>query len=301
MTRYVPHEKPPQWPNGARCAVCLTFDVDGESVWTSKIPQDPAFGSATVRSMGRFGPATAMPRIVDLLEQFGVRAGFFVVGKVAEEYPELVRDVHRRGHEVAHHSYSHTSPVRLGPEQTQADFAKAQEILKSIIGVAPRGFRSPAADVTEACWDFLLENGFAYDSSLMSRELPYVCGVRGKRMVEVPFHWLLDDWVHFGFNMYPSLPYMSGISSQEKVLEIWKEEFNGIYEAGLLCMLVMHPQIIGRLSRMRMLARLVEHMQSREGLWFATPLEVATFWAEQHPNQVDEIVLAPAPSDSPES
>jgi len=63
----------------------------------------------------------------------------------------------------------------------------------------------------------------------------------------------------------------------------------------------MHPQIIGRFSRIRMLARLIEHMQSCEGVWFATPLEVATFWAEQHPSQVDEIVLAPAATPSPES
>jgi peptidoglycan/xylan/chitin deacetylase (PgdA/CDA1 family) len=268
----------------------LTFDLDGEAVWTSKIAQDPAFGSATVRSMGRFGPATAMPRILDLLEQYGVRAGFFVVGKVAEEYPDLVREVHRRGHEVAHHSYTHTSPVRLGPEGTRLDFEKCQEVLTRITGMRPRGFRSPAADVTDACWKFLFAREFSYDSSLMTRELPYVCGAHGKSLVEIPFHWLFDDWVHFGFNMYPSLPYMSGISSQQKVYEIWSEEFDGIYDAGLLCTIVMHPQVIGRLSRMRMLARLIEHMQSREAVWFATPYEVATYWKEQHAGQVDEIV-----------
>jgi len=291
MTDHVPSGAKPQWPGGARCAVCLTFDLDGEAVWTSKIPQDPAFGSATVRSLGRFGPQTATPRILVFLEQVGIRAGFFVVGQVAEQYPDLVRDIHRRGHEIGNHGYSHVSPAMLGPEKTHEDLDRCQKVLEQITGVSPRGFRSPGADVTPACWEYLVANGFAYDSSLMTRELPYICGVKNETLVEVPFHWLLDDWVHFGFNMYPSLPYMSGISSQQKVLEIWSEEFTGIYEAGLLCTLVMHPQIMGRFSRLRMLTTLVEQMKSREQVWFATPLEIATHWAATQPRQIDEVIL----------
>ena len=278
------------WPNGARCAVCLTFDLDGELVWTSKVKQDPAFGSATVRSLGRFGPETAMPRILDFLEQRRVRAGVFLVGGVAEQHPELAKDIHRRGHEIAHHSFSHVNPARMSLEETRDDFQRAYDLLRRITGVAPRGFRSPAADVTDACWQLLAEHEFTYDSSLMTRELPYVCEVNGVRLVELPFHWLLDDWVHFGFNMYPSLPYMSGISSQEKVFEIWRDEFDGICEAGQLYVLVMHPQLMGRWSRLRMLARLIDHMRSRGPVWFATPAEVASFWFEHYP-EVEEVLL----------
>ena len=281
----------PPWPNGARCAVCLTFDLDGETVWTSKISQDAAFGSATVRSLGRFGPETATPRILNLLHELRVPAGFFVVGEVADKYPDLVCEIHNQGHEVAHHSYSHINPARQSLEQNRTDFIRAYETLKRIVGHAPRGFRSPAADISMECWSLLAEYEFAYDSSLMTRELPYTCGIGEERIVEIPFHWLLDDWVHFGFNMYPNLPYMSGISSQEKVFEIWSEEFEGIYEAGSLCMIVMHPQIIGRWSRLRMLARLITLMQSRGDVWFATPLEVAAFWNEWRKGGVDEVVI----------
>ena len=231
-----------------------------------------------------------MPRILELLEHLQVRAGFFVVGKVAEQYPELVREVHRLGHEVAHHSYSHVNPARQKPEETWEEFAKAQDILQSLTGKPPRGFRSPAADISSTSWKFLAEYGFAYDSSLMTRELPYICGVQNRPIVEIPFHWILDDWPHFGFNMYPSMPYMSGISSQEKVYEIWLEEFEGIYEAGLLFMLVMHPQLMGRYSRLRMLARLVEHIQNRGKVWFATPQEIATYWLEKQNNRPDETI-----------
>lgn len=286
------------WPGGARCAVCLTFDLDGETVWTSKIKQEPAFGSATVRSMGRFGPETAMPRILDVLEQKQVRAGIFLVGAVAEQYPELARDIARRGHEIAHHSYTHVNPARMSAEETLLDFQHAYDVLRDLTGNAPRGFRSPAADVTDTCWKFMADRGFLYDSSLMTRELPYVCEVHGRRIVELPFHWMLDDWVHFGFNMYPPLPYASGISSQEKVFEIWREEFDGIFDAGQLFMLVMHPQLIGRWSRLRTLGRLVDHARSRGPVWFATPGEVASFWLEHYPEAEEVLPTRPAPAGS---
>jgi peptidoglycan/xylan/chitin deacetylase (PgdA/CDA1 family) len=182
------------------------------------------------------------------------------------------------------------NPARMSREETHDDFQRAYDLLYSLTGSVPKGFRSPAADVTDACWEFLAGHGFTYDSSLMTRELPYVCEVNAARLVELPFHWLLDDWVHFGFNMYPSLPYMSGISSQEKVFEIWREEFDGIYEEGQLFLLVMHPQIMGRWSRLSMLGRLIEHARSREPVWFATPGEIARFWSQQYP-EVEELLL----------
>jgi peptidoglycan/xylan/chitin deacetylase (PgdA/CDA1 family) len=240
--------------------------------------------------MGRFGSETAMPRILELLAHFRIRAGFFIPGKVAEEYPELVKEIHRRGHEVAHHSYAHINPARQSPEETRDDFLRAHEILTRLTGVAPRGYRSPAANLTETCWQLLAELTFAYDSSLMTRELPYVLRAHNAPLVEIPFHWLLDDWVHFGFNLYPSLPYMSGISSQEKVYEIWAAEFDGIFTAGLLYVLVLHPQLIGRLSRLNMLARLLRHMRARKRVWFATPGEIAGFWQERYPEPVHNTV-----------
>ena len=104
--------------------------------------------------------------------------------------------------------------------------------------------------------------------------------------MELPIRWMLDDWVHFGFNMFPSLSYQSGISSQEKVFEIWSAEFEAIYEEGLYFMLTMHPQIMGVPSRSKMLDRLIRLMKSKGDVWFATPKEIAEYWLEYGGNKM---------------
>jgi peptidoglycan/xylan/chitin deacetylase (PgdA/CDA1 family) len=72
----------------------------------------------------------------------------------------------------------------------------------------------------------------------------------------------------------------NGIWSQQEVYEIWMEEFEGVYAEGGYYNLMMHPQVIGRHHRMRMVERLVRHMRAKRDVWFATPLEIARYWAD---------------------
>jgi len=73
----------------------------------------------------------------------------------------------------------------------------------------------------------------------------------------------------------------TGIRSQEDVFEIWKEEFDGAYEERGFFNLMGHPQVIGRPSRMRMVARLIEHILGKGDVWFATPIEVAEHYLSE--------------------
>jgi len=66
------------WPNGTQCAVMMTFDLDGESPW---IHRDPALAERPLHmSMGSYGPKTGMPRILDLLDRYGLKTCFFIPG-----------------------------------------------------------------------------------------------------------------------------------------------------------------------------------------------------------------------------
>jgi peptidoglycan/xylan/chitin deacetylase (PgdA/CDA1 family) len=104
----------------------------------------------------------------------------------------------------------------------------------------------------------------------------------GRRLLEVPYSWEMTDTPHFLFSYHP---YYTGMSSQNKVYEIWEAEFDGAYaDSGFLC-IVMHPQVIGRRSRMAMLERLIQHMLRHDGVWFATHLEVAQAWMQMAAQQ----------------
>jgi peptidoglycan/xylan/chitin deacetylase (PgdA/CDA1 family) len=266
-----------KWPEGIKVGACLTFDVDGPLIWRSKVRVNPKFGNPVCVSLGEFGPVVGVPRILKLLKKYDLKAGFFIPGATIDEYPEMVRQVHEEGHEIGFHSYGHVNPSDLTYDQEKEDFEKGLELFDKVIQSRPLGYRSPALDMSENTWRLLVDYGFIYNSAMMDNDVPYLHHTHGKSMVEIPIHWMLDDWVYFGFNMYPSLPYMSGISSQEKVFQIWSAEFDGIYREGRHFVLCMHPQLMGRLSRLDMLEKLIMHIKQKPKVWIAKPIDVARY------------------------
>lgn len=108
-------------------------------------------------------------RILDMLDEFALRATFFVLGWVAERLPSLVGEIHRRGHEIACHGYGHQLVYRLSPQQFRQDVSRAKSILENICGERVCGYRAPSYSITtKSLWalDILLEEGFSYDSSI---------------------------------------------------------------------------------------------------------------------------------------
>ncbi|MDP8949552.1 MAG: polysaccharide deacetylase family protein [Actinomycetota bacterium] len=112
---------------------------------------------------------SATHRLLDVLDEAGVRATFFVLGNVAETYPELVREVVGRGHEVGSHSYSHELIFRMEPTAFKADVERSMSGLQDLTGQPILGFRAPEFSVGHLrhwCFEILAELGFRYDSSV---------------------------------------------------------------------------------------------------------------------------------------
>lgn len=108
-------------------------------------------------------------RILDILDEQCCKGTFFVLGWVAERLPDLVREIQRRGHEIACHGYGHELVYRTGAGKFRADIRKAKAILEDIIGEPISGYRAPSYSITaESMWalDILSEEGFVYDSSI---------------------------------------------------------------------------------------------------------------------------------------
>jgi peptidoglycan/xylan/chitin deacetylase (PgdA/CDA1 family) len=271
-------EREIRWKNGARCAVMLSFDVDGESLWLAR---DPALEHRPLHmSMGAYGPRTGMPRILRLMDRYDLKVGFFVPGWIIERYPDMAQDIVRRGHEIAHHGYLHEKPFFLsGPEEEEALLVKALDVFKRVLGVVPRGSRTPSCDPSRHTMELLRKHGLVYHSNLMDQDLPYRHKTAHGELIELPTSWVNDDWIYFGFSANP--PSGNGVWGQEDVYEIWKEEFEGAYEEGGFFNVMFHPQVIGRPSRMRMVERLIQHMLGKKDVWIAKPIELAEYWLAQ--------------------
>lgn len=108
-------------------------------------------------------------RCLQLLDWHGVKATFFVLTRVAEKFPDLIREVHSRGHEIASHGHGHELLFRMTPAQFREDVSRSVEILTRITGERPMGYRAPAFSVIEETrWagPILADLGFKYDSSI---------------------------------------------------------------------------------------------------------------------------------------
>src|ERR1035438_7654450 len=108
-------------------------------------------------------------RILDLLDESDVKGTFFILGWVAERYPNLVREIVSRGHEPACHSYWHRMIYKLEPEEFREDTLRAKSVIEQAAGSPVYGYRAPSFSiVTRSLWalEILAECGFTYDSSI---------------------------------------------------------------------------------------------------------------------------------------
>ena len=260
------------WPPGVQSAACLTFDLDAETAWISRDPAN--IDRLSVMSQGAYGPKVGVPLILDFLDRNRITSTFFVPGWTAERWPDVVAEIHRRGHEIGHHGYLHEALEGKTREQEEAILTGSARILARITGVPPVGYRAPLYEITHETIDLLRQHGFLYASNLQDSLWPYRHEGRPP-VVELPATWILDDGPFFAFGLRPNL--YRQIFPPSAVLSVWRDEFRGIHDVGGLTMLILHPQYTGRPSRLRMLQALVDEFRAADGVWLTHGAELARY------------------------
>lgn len=268
---------PKKWPNGARVAVALSFDMDAETGFLRSANYSPQ-----PLSRGEYGPRVGVPRILKILERNRVPVTFFIPAVSGKLHPEAVDAILQSPlkHEIGIHGWVHERIADLEEAEerklTQQAFAWWTERL----GHKPVGIRTPSWDFTPATLSIIRELGFQYDSSLMGDDRPYEVMAEGKAtgLVELPVEWILDDFTYYSYDRASSAYHRMG---DNEVYEIYKAEFDGAYQEGSMFLLTMHPFVSGHRSRVAVLERLITYMKSKGGVWFATHAEVAKVASEQ--------------------
>ena len=260
--------KPAQWPGGNRVAVALSFDVDNATMALSQGNLD-----YEVLSRGEYGAVDGLPRILRLLDAHKVPASFFIPAVSALLHPQMVPDILARDlHEIGIHGWIHERlPVLNDEKEEQRLLTQSIETLTKLMGKRPVGYRAPSWKFSQYTLKQVVDAGFLYDSSLMASDDAYEVHLDGKPtgLVELPIERIVDDAPYFGA-ADGSMP------SPEHVLEVFQSEFDVAYQEGGLYVLTMHPHYTGHRSRVAMLDRLIRHMKSKPGVWFATHQAIAT-------------------------
>jgi peptidoglycan/xylan/chitin deacetylase (PgdA/CDA1 family) len=258
------------WPGGARFAVSLTFDVDAEAGWLGEGGEQYARRLTTL-SEGRFGVVRGLPRIAEALARHGLAATFFVPGYTAELHSEAIVALVDAGHEIGHHGYLHLRSDKVDADAQRAEIERGFAALEAAGLPRPVGYRSAAWELTPETFDLLIEQDFAYDSSCMCDDRPYWEEWHGRRILELPVHWSLDDWPRFGWTIDRG----GNMSDPRELTYSWQAEIDLARAEGRHLVLTMHPEVIGRGSRFMAFSALLDDLVLAGDAWLAPLAEVA--------------------------
>ena len=265
---------------------CLTFDFDAVSGVIAKGLRSP-----TPISQGEFGLVGA-ERILALLKRFEIPATWFIPGHTIETYPAMSARIAEAGHEIGHHGWTHMTPLTMSRDEEEAGLRRASEAIVSLCGRAPRGYRSPAWDLSENTVDLLVAHGFLYESSMMGNDYTPYYARSGDvialdapmhfgpetSLIEMPISWTLDDYPHFEYVRTKSYQ-NQGLMPAGGVLQNWVDDFDYMTRTmdwGALTY-TCHPFVSGRGHRMMMLERLIEELR-RLGAVFMTMEDAVSAW-----------------------
>ena len=202
-------------------------------------------------SLGQYGMTRGVDRILKILEERGIRATFFTPGWVAEQYPDKLKAIVEKGHEIAALGYHHEHMALLSEEEQESAIKKGIAAIEKVCGVTPKGFRSPEGELTLDTLRIAKKNGLVYSSNLCDDDRPYWKDLGEDKILEIPIHWVNYDLPYFAFNYHPAFPAGQGrIANYTGVLNNWKDEFFGCHEYGRKNVPQSHrPGFLPRVSR----------------------------------------------------
>ena len=265
--------QPTTWPNGARVAVSISFDVDNDTIAIAR-SETPSIGAM---SQGEYGARVGLRRVVELMDRHEIPASFFIPAVSLVISPDMVDVIQASGrHEFGVHGWIHELNTELDAETERELVTRAVAYVTEATGSRPVGYRAPSWNFSPNTLNIVKGLGFLYDSSLMADDRPYELMQDGEPtgIVELPVEWILDDAPLMN-------PRGNSYTSPRELLQVYIDEFGKAYEEGTLFLLTTHPHIIGHRSRIIILEPLINHIQTKGDVWFATHQQIAEYVKEQ--------------------
>jgi peptidoglycan/xylan/chitin deacetylase (PgdA/CDA1 family) len=265
-------DHPVPWPGGARSAAAFTFDVDVDSMIELTYGAE---GRQRVAGLSWLSyDEVAVPRILRLYRELGLRQTFFFPGWCIEQYPHLVEACAADGHEIGVHGYLHEISREQDPGEEERLLDRTMvAALRVLGGERPVGWRAPLYGLSAHSARLLAERGFLYDASLMGDDVPYLLRTTAGDLVELPSEWANDDWTHYA--SAPDLDYSVQVRAPAQAARVYRAEIDAARRHGALWVSVWHPNVSGRLARFELVAELVAEAVARDDVWVAPLREIA--------------------------
>jgi peptidoglycan/xylan/chitin deacetylase (PgdA/CDA1 family) len=258
-------------------------------------------------SRGLFSGEVGSPRLLRLFERYGLDTTWFIPGHSIETFPDEMKSVAEKGHEIGIHGYSHENPIAMSRQQETDVLDYSIDLITKLSGKRPTGYVAPWWEFSNITNELLLDRGIKYDHSLMHNDFhPYYVRVgdtwtnidfnkdakdwmkpleRGSEtdLIEIPANWYLDDLPPMMFIKKAANSH--GFVNPRHLGEMWQDQFDWVYREHDYAVFTMtiHPDVSGRPQVLLMLERLIEYMLGHEGVKFTTFNNIADDFSNRFP------------------
>ncbi len=292
----MPDRKPLKWPNGARIAVMLTFNLEywdlvkdtdapyypgGPSILPDPLPGNIA--DLPNYSWREYGQRVGIWRLMDIFDKAGVPATCTMNAKMGLERRRVIDAVNERGWEIVAHNYVQTellTDYANEPEKEREIIRETLRVYNDVVGRPAKGWLSSSLRCTENTSDILAEEGMIFHTDIMNDDQPFLIQTPSGPIVSVPYSNEVNDFQIF----------LRRGNTTSQAAEVIIEQFDELYregaESGRLMNIGIHPHVWGQPFRVRALREFLEHVSKYDGVWFAKREEIAEWYLENHESHI---------------
>jgi peptidoglycan/xylan/chitin deacetylase (PgdA/CDA1 family) len=267
------------WPGGARIAFSVNTALEAFR-FKSQYSHDPRANRTDHFSLSfaEYGGRAGVWRILDFLDEAGLKGSMSINGRAAELYPEAVRAVSADGHEVVGHGWENdVLSEDENPEAARAEIRRVTQAIESAAGARPVGWTSPGSVGSRHTLELLAAEGYIWNGDRANDDLPYVERTSAGPMVLLPrVNAFTNDLVVW---IWPK-------GSTEPLWQNFKDTFDQLYAEGAAgspkwIEIVLHAHFAGRPTAIPTMRRCIAYARRHEGVWFARKGDIARWTLER--------------------
>lgn len=277
-----------QWPNGAN--LVISFSMQFETGGQPEGAESPFSGSPLPKgtpdlpaeSWFRYGANEGIGRMLDLWDRYGIKVTSHVVGDAARRYPDLAREIAKRGHEIAGHGISWSNQWDKSYAEELTFVREGVDVVREITGQRAVGYNCNWLRRSTNTLKVLQDLDFLYHIDDVSRDEPFITLVRGKKFVVMPYTLRNNDIVCVEGKHW----------SSDQFLAQLKAEFDQLYLEGQnkrrMMSVSLHDRIGGTPAMVQVISEFIEYAKQHSGVVFMRKDEIARMIKDDPHTPIDE-------------
>jgi peptidoglycan/xylan/chitin deacetylase (PgdA/CDA1 family) len=276
-----------RWPEDCRVAVAFNFAWESwpqdlgtaASQQFSNRPPVPT-GSRFERDMWTvyehaYAETGGLQRLVDLWDRYSIRPTVFANGKTLTLYPDMARDLDKRGYDFAAEGWEHSYAPTMSEGEERESIERSVKAFESVLGHRPQGYVSAGGKSTPITYSVLADNDFKWVGGVRNTDCPYVLPV-GTRKLVCMNNYMLSDYSSYSHHGW----------TPRQLAEMMKDEFDALYEEGArapkMLSFGMHA-FLARGFRIRPFEAFIQYVLGFPKVWVASRSEIADWVLTEFP------------------